>query len=181
MTNGPDAADASEDDAAAVPERPEPEALYGAPLTRACGDIVLHPSRETLIETLEAMKADGFVSVLDVCGVDYLEHPNRSVAPGINPERFEVAVLLMSHARATRIRLRVQVPEADPVVPSMFDVFPGTEAPERETWDMFGISFDGHPDMTRILMPDGWEGHPLRKDFAVGAVPVQFKGAPAAR
>lgn len=181
MTTGTDAAEPSEDDAAAEDVRPEPETMYGALVTRSLGDAVLHPSRETLIETLEAMKADGFISALDVCGVDYLEYPGRTIAPGVSPERFEVAVLLINHDAGVRVRLRVQVPESDPVMPSMFDVYPGTEAAERETYDMFGISFDGHPDMTRILMPDGWQGHPLRKDFAVGSVPVQFKGAPAAQ
>ena len=73
------------------------------------------------------------------------------------------------------MRLRVQVPEDDPVVPSLFDLYPGTEAMEREVFDLFGIRFDGHPDLTRILMPEDWEGHPLRKDYAVGRIPVQFK------
>jgi NADH-quinone oxidoreductase subunit C len=62
-------------------------------------------------------------------------------------------------------------------VPSLFDVHPGTEAHERETFDMFGIVFTGHPDPTRILMPEDWDGHPLRKDYDQGSIPVQFKGA----
>ena len=80
-----------------------------------------------------------------------------------------------------RVRVRVQVPEGDPTVPSLFGLYPGTEVPEREVFDMFGIAFDGHPDLTRILMPEDWEGHPLRKDYAVGAIPVQFKAAPGPR
>ncbi|MGB8385265.1 MAG: NADH-quinone oxidoreductase subunit C, partial [Dermatophilaceae bacterium] len=73
----------------------------------------------------------------------------------------------------------VQVPGDDATCPSLFDVHPGTEAMEREVFDMFGITFTGHPDLTRVLMPEDWEGHPLRKDYAVGRIPVQFKGAPS--
>ena len=78
-----------------------------------------------------------------------------------------------------RIRARVQVPEGDLALPSITHIYPGTENMEREIFDMFGIGFQDHPDMTRILMPDEWEGHPLRRDYAVGQVPVQFKGAPS--
>jgi NADH-quinone oxidoreductase subunit C len=97
------------------------------------------------------------------------------------PERFEVVVILMSHSARERLRLRVQVPADDATVPSLFDVHPGTEAPEREVFDLFGISFGGHPDLTRILMPEDWVGHPLRKDEAIGRIPVQFKGTADAR
>ena len=73
--------------------------------------------------------------------------------------------------------MRVQVPADDPTLPTLFDLHPGTEAMEREAYDMFGIAFTDHPDLTRILMPEDWEGHPLRKDYEVGAIPVQFKEA----
>jgi NADH-quinone oxidoreductase subunit C len=96
-------------------------------------------------------------------------------------ERFEVVVNLLSLSQIRRVRIRVQVPGADAVVDSLFDLFPGTEAMEREAYDLFGIVFVGHPDMTRILLPEDWEGHPLRKDYGVGRVPVQFKGAPGPR
>ncbi len=98
---------------------------------------------------------------------------------GIVAERFEVVVNLLDMRERRRIRLRVQVPESDAVVPTLFDVYPGTEAMEREVFDMFGVEFTDHPDLTRILMPEDWIGHPLRKDFDVGRIPVQFKEANA--
>jgi NADH-quinone oxidoreductase subunit C len=88
-----------------------------------------------------------------------------------------VVLNLTSISTRDRIRVRVQVPESDPTIASAFDLWPGTEAMEREVFDMFGVSFDGHPDLTRILMPEDWDGHPLRKDYAIGRIPVQFKGA----
>jgi NADH-quinone oxidoreductase subunit C len=91
-----------------------------------------------------------------------------------------LVVTLISHRERERIRLRVQVPTDDPSVPSLFDLHPGTEAMEREVFDMFGLTFTGHPDLTRILMPEDWVGHPLRKDYDSGRIPVQFKGAPTA-
>jgi NADH-quinone oxidoreductase subunit C len=113
---------------------------------------------------------------IDLTGVDYLSLPNRVVGAGVQPERFEVVVNLLSLTKRERIRLRVQVPADDTTLASLFDVHPGTEAHERETYDMFGITFEGHPDMTRILMPEDWDGHPLRKDYDQGFIPVQFKG-----
>ena len=103
----------------------------------------------------------------------------RPLPDGVVAERFEVVVNLLDLRDRRRLRLRVQVPESEPELPSLFDLHPGTEAMERETFDMFGIGFDGHPDLTRILMPEDWVGHPLRKDYDVGAIPVQFKGANA--
>jgi NADH-quinone oxidoreductase subunit C len=89
-----------------------------------------------------------------------------------------VVVELLDLLHRRRARVRCQVPAADPSLPSLFDLWPGTEFHERETYDMFGIRFDGHPDLSRILMPEDWEGHPLRKDYDTGHVPVQFKEAP---
>ena len=90
-------------------------------------------------------------------------------------------VNLLSLSMRQRVRIRVQVPESDPVVAVLIDVYPGVDAMEREAYDLVGILFSGHPDMTRILMPEEWEGHPLRKDYGVGRVPVQFKEAPGPR
>ena len=92
-----------------------------------------------------------------------------------------MVVGLLSLDTHERLRLRVQVPADDATCPSLFDVHPGTEALEREVYDMYGIEFTGHPDLSRILMPEDWDGFPLRKDHPVGAIPVQFKGVQNAR
>jgi NADH-quinone oxidoreductase subunit C len=128
------------------------------------------------IPTITGLYADGFTMCVDLTAVDYLLHTNRNVPSGVVAQRFEVVVNLLSMAKRERIRLRLQVAEGESV-PSLFDIHPSTEAMEREVFDMFGIVFDGHPDLTRILMPEDWDGHPLRKDFAQGRIPVQFKGA----
>ncbi|MHB8440095.1 MAG: NADH-quinone oxidoreductase subunit C [Acidimicrobiales bacterium] len=141
----------------------------------------LYPSRGDYFETVRARRDAGFEMCTDLCGVDYLSHRARRVAEGVTPERFEVVVQLLSIEQRRHVKVRVQVPESDPELPSLFELYPGTEAMEREAFDMFGIVFTGHPDMTRILMPEEWEGHPLRKDYGVGRVPVQFKEAPGPR
>jgi NADH-quinone oxidoreductase subunit C len=139
------------------------------------------PHRERYHEMVAAFRDVGFETCADLCAVDYLTHPGRSLPDGVKAERFEVVVNLLSLSQRVRVRVRVQVPEGDPVVASLFDIYSGTEAMEREAFDMMGIIFEGHPDLTRILMPDDWEGHPLRKDYGVGRVPVQFKEAPGPR
>ena len=96
-------------------------------------------------------------------------------------ERFEVVVNLLSLSCASVCASGCRCPSPIPTVDSVVDVYPGTDAMEREAYDMVGILFEGHPDMTRILMPEDWEGHPLRKDYGVGRVPVQFKEAPGPR
>jgi len=151
--------------------------LHGCPVTESRGQEVIHPTREQYLDVAKALADEGYTMALDLCGVDYLQYMDRPLPDGIAPERFEVVVQLLDIGNRRRTRLRVQVPESDPVVPSLFDLHPGVEAPERETYDMFGIEFDGHPDLTRILMPEDWDGHPLRKDYAIGAIPVQFKEA----
>ncbi len=158
---------------------PAPEMLHGALVSFSRGQRVAHPSREQLADVVRALRDEGWLMCLDIAGVDYLAHDRSDLPAGIEPERFEVVVTLISHAERERLRLRVQVPESDPVVPSLFEVHPGTESMEREVFDLFGIGFDGHPDLTRILMPEDWHGHPLRKDYAVGAIPIQFKDAPS--
>jgi NADH-quinone oxidoreductase subunit C len=171
----PEAAEGEvEETATPVEEAPR---RHGVPVTQGCDMEVLHPSRDELVELVRTLRAeDGFAMCLDVCGVDYLTYePGRDLPEGIEPGRFEVVVTLISHERRERLRLRVQVPADDPTCPSLFDCHPGAEAMEREVYDLFGIEFTGHPDLTRILMPEDWDGHPLRKDAAIGRIPVQFK------
>ncbi|MHB8328412.1 MAG: NADH-quinone oxidoreductase subunit C [Acidimicrobiales bacterium] len=145
------------------------------------GQDLLFASRHEYHALVAARREDGFEILADLCAVDYLVHPGRVLPEGVGAERFEVVVNLLSMAHGRRLRIRVQVPEPDPVLASVWDLYPGAEAMEREAFDMFGIAFVGHPDLTRILMPEDWEGHPLRKDYGVGRVPVQFKDAPGPR
>jgi NADH-quinone oxidoreductase subunit C len=153
---------------------PPPE-RHGVPLTRSLDQDVLHAPRDQWRRVAEALRDETFTVCLDVTGVDYLTHPGRTLPDGVEPERFEVVATFLSFERRERVRVRTQVPESDPRLDSLFDLFPGTDTPEREVYDMFGIVFDGHPDLSRILMPEDWEGHPLRKDYAIGRIPVQFK------
>ena len=175
-------ADAAEAEVAEQPDAPPaPERRYGALVHASGEEQVLHPTREQLLDVVQALHDDGYLMCLDVTAVDYLTHPGRDLPDGVVPERFEVVVTLISHRDRARQRLRVQVPADDATCPSLFGLHPGTEALEREVYDMFGITFTGHPDMTRILMPEDWVGHPLRKDYDSGRIPVQFKGAPTVR
>jgi NADH-quinone oxidoreductase subunit C len=156
-------------------------ALHGHPLSDSHGQLVVHCTRDGYLELMTALRDDGYEMCVDLCAVDYLAHAGRPLPAAITPERFEVVVDLLSIGLRRRLRVRVQVPESDPAVPTLFDLWPGSEAMEREAYDLVGIRFDDHPDLTRILMPEDWEGHPLRKDYAVGRIPVQFKESPPAR
>ena len=181
MTEG---AEHTTDDGAPDAEATEagpPTSMHGVPASLSRGQLVLHPSRDGYHDLVRALIEDEFALFLSLTGVDYLTHPGRPLPEGVVGERFEVVVELASMSRRQRVRLRVQVPEHDPVIPTLYSFFPGSEAHERETFDMYGVRFEGHPDLTRILMPEDWEGHPLRKDYPVGRIPVQFKGAPGPR
>ena len=144
------------------------EAVASARTETSLGDDVIRVAPADLARLAGAARAAGFEMCSDITAVDYL---------GIRRTRFEVVVNLLSLSLNRRLRIVAAIPEDDPVVPSLVAVYPGANFPEREVYDMFGIRFEGHPDLTRILMPDDWEGHPLRRDFGVGAVPVQFKEA----
>ncbi|MGH1502563.1 MAG: NADH-quinone oxidoreductase subunit C [Acidimicrobiales bacterium] len=168
------------DDAAIEDEGPSevaPETAYGCLVTESRGQRVLHVERDAWFDTALALLDDGFRMCIDVTAVDYLTHGGRRDLPaGVAPERFEVVAMLLHHGRRERIRLRTQVPADDPTIATLTQLYPGADYAEREAYDMFGIVFDGHPDLSRILMPENWDGHPLRKDYAVGSIPVQFKG-----
>jgi len=138
---------------------------------------VIHVARDEYLPTLKTYADEGYSMCVDLTAVDYLDHPGRSLPDGFEPERFEVVVNLLDLRNRRRLRVRVQVPENDAALPTLFDLHPGTEAMEREVFDMFGVVFSDHPDLTRILMPEDWIGHPLRKDYEVGRIPVQFKEA----
>jgi NADH-quinone oxidoreductase subunit C len=138
---------------------------------------VLFVPKDRYIATLRKLIDDSYTMCVDLTAVDFLTHPGRTLPEAIAPERFEIVVNLLSMRDRTRMRLRTQVSEADASIDSAFDLYPGTEAMEREVFDMFGITFNGHPDLTRILMPEDWDGHPLRKDYSQGRIPVQFKGS----
>ncbi len=127
--------------------------------------LVVEVGREDYPMLVEAARAGGFETFIDLCAVDHLAREPR----------FDVVVNLLSTLHTRRLLIKVGVPNEDPSLPSISMVYPGANFYERETWDMFGIVFDGHPDLTRLLMPDEWDGHPLRKDYRIGSVPVEFK------
>ena len=133
------------------------------------GDVITVPV-ESLADVVAAARDAGYDQFIDLCAVDYLTRDPR----------FEVVVNLLSMGMKQRLRIKVGVPGSNPVAPSITGVFTGANFYEREAWDLLGVEFAGHPDLTRILLPDDWEGHPLRKDTPVGSVPVQFKGSPKA-
>ena len=156
----------------------EQELVHGAPVSESHGQRCVHPDRDQYLAVIGALRdEDELRMCVDVTACDYLMNPLRVLPDGVTPERFEVVVNLLDMRQRRRIRVRCTVPAADPRVPTLFAIWPGADAPEREIYDMFGIAFEGHPDMTRILMPDDWEGHPLRKDYGIGRIPVQFKEA----
>jgi NADH-quinone oxidoreductase subunit C len=176
--DGPDQTAGGPEPAAAAEAPSRPTTLHGCPVDQRAPALVVHCNRSDYLPLMTGLKGDGYELPVGVTGVDYLTHPGRDLPAEITPERFEVVVELLSLQHHQRVRVRCQVPAGDPSVPTLFDLWPGTEAHERETYDMFGIRFDGHPDPSRILMPEDWEGHPLRKDYDTGHIPIQFKEAP---
>ena len=138
------------------------------------GELTLHIRRDhiaTVARTMRDHEALRFELLSSVHGVDYLARE------GADGERLHAVYQLTSMTYRRRVRLEVGVTDTDPHIPSVTAVYPTADWQERETFDMFGIIFDGHPALTRILMPDDWDGHPQRKDYPLGGVAVEYKGA----
>jgi len=180
---------AASDDGAA-PVAPVADEVAAAILARFEGSVFEEHHGQPVVYVDRAVVADvarllrdeeQFTMLVDTVVVDHLLDGSRLSVAGIAPERFEVVVNFLSHTRNRRIRIVCEVPADDPTIPSLTPVYPGANFPERESYDLFGITFEGHPDLTRILMPDDWHGHPLRKDDAAARVPVTFKGDPSPR
>lgn len=131
--------------------------------------ITVAPAR--LVDVVTSLRDDhGFEMLTDICGVDWLPREPR----------YDVNYHLLSMGSADRLRVKVQLDDGPELhVPTVTGVFPGANWHEREVYDFFGVIFDGHPNLTRILMPDEWVGHPLRKDYPVGGVPVEYRIEPA--
>ncbi|MDG4795318.1 NADH-quinone oxidoreductase subunit C [Micromonospora sp. WMMD1082] len=135
------------------------------------GELTLHIRPERIAEVCQVMRDDPalrFELLSSLSGVDYL---------GADERRLHVVYQLTSMTYRRLIRLEAAVSAEEPHLPSVTAVYPTADWQERETYDMFGVIFDGHPALTRILMPDDWEGHPQRKDYPLGGVPVEYKGA----
>ena len=133
--------------------------------------LTLHVRREHLVRLASALRDDEGLRFELCCGVSGVHYPDDA---GSELHAF-YPLLSITHNR--RVQLEVSCPDADPHIPSLFSVYPTCDWHERETYDFFGIIFEGHPGLTRIEMPDDWVGHPQRKDYPLGGVPVEYHGA----
>jgi NADH-quinone oxidoreductase subunit C len=139
------------------------------------GEITFYVQRDRIADVARTLRDDPglrFEFCSTVSGVDYSAPDGEPVEAPLH-----VVYHLLSMTYRRRIRLEVALEFDDPHVPSVVDTYPTADWHERETWDMFGVIFDGHPSLTRILMPDDWEGHPQRKSYPLGGIPVEYKGA----
>jgi NADH-quinone oxidoreductase subunit C len=130
---------------------------------------VLNVSTEEYKEVITNIKKEGYEMMVDLTAVDWY----RKKEP-----RFELVVQFLSLSKNSRKTVKVKINDENLNIQTITDLYPGANFYEREVFDMFGIEFENHPDMTRILMPDDWVGHPLRKNYGSGRIPVQFKNAP---
>ncbi len=136
----------------------------------SAGDPWLTVPKDAVRDTLSELKSQGYQSFLFLTCVDHLATPVLERPVG----RFELVYQLRNMDSREELRVRTFLPEDDPRIASVHDIFKPANWDERETYDLFGIAFEGHPNLTRILMPDEWVGHPLRRDFPVGGEPVDF-------
>ncbi|MEO6019010.1 MAG: NADH-quinone oxidoreductase subunit C [Knoellia sp.] len=134
------------------------------------GELTLHIAREALPTVARAMRDDPALRFEICTGVSGVNYPNET------GRELHAVYHLLSITHNRRVRLEVSAPDDDARIPSVVDTYPAADWHERETWDMFGIVFEGHPALTRILMPDDWPGHPQRKDYPLGGIPVEYKG-----
>jgi len=133
--------------------------------------LTLDVGREHLLAVAQVLRDDQGLRFELCCGVSGVHYPQDA------GRELHAYYPLMSITHNRRVQLEVACPDADPHVPSLFSVYPTCDWHERETYDFFGIIFDGHPGLTRIEMPDDWVGHPQRKDYPLGGVPVEYHGA----
>ena len=136
----------------------------------ARGEVTLVVQRGELLDRLRELRDD------DALSFDFLSDLTATDWPDREP-RFWIAYHLFSSTHRHRARVKVGLQGDDPTVPSVVSLYPTADWFEREVYDMFGVRFPGHPDLRRILMPDDWEGHPLRRDYGIGGVGTQYKGA----
>ena len=130
---------------------------------------IINTTVEEYKKLVESLHSGNYEMMVDLTVVDWF----RKKEP-----RFEVVVQFLSISKNQRKTIKVFVDDEDLSIPSITDIYPSANFYEREAFDMFGINFLEHPDLTRILMPDDWNGHPLRKNYGSGRIPVQFKNAP---
>jgi NADH-quinone oxidoreductase subunit C len=135
------------------------------------GEITFHVAREHLLTVMQNLRDDAALRFEFCSGVSGVHFPNDE------GEELHAVYHLLSMTHNRRIRVEVSCPDADPHIPSVVAIYPTNDWHERETYDFFGIIFDGHPALTRIEMPDDWPGHPQRKDYPLGGIPVEYKGA----
>ncbi len=138
------------------------ESVLGTLYFRDKGTLLVNPAK--IVDTLERLRAKGFDALMSVHGVDYYPEEPRL---GVHYELLDMDAL-------DRLTVKLRVPLDDPRVPSVTPEWPTANHQEREVYDMFGVVFEGHPDMRRILMPEDYEGYPQRRDFPIGGEPVQF-------
>ncbi|GAA5075109.1 NADH-quinone oxidoreductase subunit C [Thermocatellispora tengchongensis] len=135
------------------------------------GELTFHVKRERLVEVLRHLRDDPALRFELSLGVSGVHYPHETGA------ELHAVYHLCSMTHNRRLRVEVSCPDADPHIPSSVTVYPTHDWHERETYDFFGIIFDGHPALTRIEMPDDWDGHPQRKDYPLGGIPVEYRGA----